>query len=461
MIRPQLRANWGHGRLRPLESLANFSVAFCKLNGTSILEFAKFMKSYLDIPAWPPASLDAAAARKLCVLLDEPEDVIDSVIPPFAWQSSHPVLNALQESASHDRDLHFCSECLVHGYHSALHDVCWLMFCPIHRIRLSRAPVAVLGGSRFHRYCNALRTCLCNAKTGWPQSAADGNVGCYALNSRLIEIRDWVARSRNRLAALGEVIWVADQFGGGVDVGTALGVMEALEPPPTYLGEVVVPHLTLQLTIDHFEPSTLSPIRRAGLTIDETNWLYRLTNLDFRRREIAPRLQHLNGWIARAHRTCKCAWSWSRYSGWSPLRDGDAPPFGGVCPYEKISQELCHAWQCDRNHEGGILPLNKDSWFQLDRIAKKLAEHALVNKMKRNRGGYTLEWKLPPKLEALLNVLNAFHAELELRQELAWLARLEEGYPPWDAPSLGEGALLSATSEDLFFTRWLPISAVS
>ncbi|MYN16790.1 hypothetical protein GTP81_08495 [Rugamonas sp. FT107W] len=454
-----IRANWGHGRLRPLESLANFSAAFCKLNGTSYAKFAKFIKNYLGIQEWPPASLDAAGVRKLCVLLDEPEDVIGSVIPPFAWQSSHPILSALQAAATHTADLYFCSECVAEGYHSALHEVPWMRSCAIHHVGLSRAPVAAVGGARFHRYCSALTTCLREAKTGWPQSPADDQADRIAHMMPLTEICDWMTQARSRLAELGDVLWVTGQLVGDMDVGTALGIMAALVPAPPRFGEVAIPHQALKLTIEHFESSILAPIEHAALAIGEICWLHRLTNLKFRRREIEPRLHYLNDWTARTHPTCKCAWSWSRYSGWSPLRAGDPPPWGSICPYEKLSQELRHAWQCDVSPVSGEYRLSRDEWLQLESLTQRLAEYALINKLAQDGGGYALEWKISSQLEQLLDALTAFQSELELKQGIAWLTGIEEGLPPWDSLPLSEGAQLGATPEQLFLTKWMPTAA--
>jgi len=375
------RVNWGHGRLRSLESIASFSATFCNLNGICLLELSKFLKGYLDVPQWPPSSLDAHALRQLCALLDESEEVVASVISPLAWQNEHPILREIQFGVRHDDDLHFCPECVAQGYHSALHEVSWLSRCPIHRASLSRSPVAAAGGNRFHLYCGALTTCLSDAKTGWPQSPTGDDIDWSMRTQPLIDIVAWTTRSMAELARLGEVIWVAGQQGVDIDRATAVGIMEALAPAPTWFDQVAIPHQTLQLNVEHFDASALTAVQSTGLAINELCWLYRLTNLTFRRREIEPRLLYLNNWLTKNHRKCKCAWAWSRYSGWSPLRLGDTPPWGSVCPYDKLSQELRHAWQCDGDTIANRYRPSRVECVRVEHLSQRLAQLDLISQL--------------------------------------------------------------------------------
>lgn len=128
---PDLRYNVASTRPELLESLWVLSRRFMALNVLTPLEFTRLFRR--DPPMRPSALrastvYDRIDLDKMAPWIGHTRRSVVALMPDV-FEFSKPLLRL--------GPVKLCPECAEQGYHSVLHEVQWLEYCPIHRRRLS------------------------------------------------------------------------------------------------------------------------------------------------------------------------------------------------------------------------------------------------------------------------------------------------------------------------------------
>jgi TniQ len=179
---PELRINWGRGRLSGYESFYGFAAKFCRLNQLSPHQFRKF---WLAVFNKSDRTDRKSKAEKISYILDEPLYLVESVFELNYVQSKWPQL-VKPEFEFYPDKLSFCPLCLTEAYHGCFHEHKWLKKCPIHRVDLAQQEIPYSTKAKPERYLMCLISLLDSNCPGWHLIN-----GKYRNNDDLADCKDF------------------------------------------------------------------------------------------------------------------------------------------------------------------------------------------------------------------------------------------------------------------------------
>jgi hypothetical protein len=471
--------NWGRERLRKYESVYSICAKFSVLNGLTPAQTAQFLSQQLggvDIYRFRPTD---AQARRLARLLDEPLNIVKTLLLPADIDLSRtPCMVEDGEGLSTKiSGIRYCVECLKAEFHSFFHQFSYLVLCPIHRTALKYDSGPYSPSSLFERNVRILTGLYQRFTQCWP--APPGRLPILAGKQNeqksLKEYLTWSSETCERMAGINtKVVWksVADPpfkpalTPGQQPVNAMSAVIAYLGAPNELVLGLLPPMLSMFLSKRHFCENTRKQLRE---TLDHTS-LVLLLEL-FRGWWIwtkQPRIgdEALESFVERLlgeHTKCECVWTLDLYSGWFHRRpDGPKPNFD-QCPYVHTANLLSKRWgdfQASVSQRQTIAVLSRyrnlvEHFVALEMISLEARGNSLevffdpVNRLH-------LTWRLPEKLINLLETIVETEMMMDVEVMSDWLSHITDGQDPNSSNCLPIYSTLTETDNGLELTRWAP-----
>lgn len=339
-----VRINWGRGRLARFSSTASFIAQFCALNDLKLEAFERFIAEYFDCDKWYQSLFSPENLSPLADLLDEPFSIIKSVGSNCFYL---PVCFGefdLHAGSEVKRYISYCPKCISNGFHSAFHESCWLYRCPVHGELIK----GVLIDSGHGAYVKKLTELLHGACARWP------NVWGAEVESqgslRLDQLRLWLESAHDQVTQLRiqNVASTGDAPYAFEHIGTILGRLDGIAPiPPELVDLFVAPPIRQQQIRVEVALDAASRIKSIDSKFPLWNllWFYNKHAIAISRCLSSRRLAIRE--IERLqveHPSCRCHWTWDRYSGWMQIDPGEKYINELLCPYEYAIRELKERW---------------------------------------------------------------------------------------------------------------------
>jgi hypothetical protein len=437
-----LSINWWEGNLRPYESLTLFVIRFCDLNGTTPAQCCEYLglADEYSIPS-------DADMERIAVVLNENLTVVRTVFEPSITLGDCGRYCPPQSEA-HPSIVRYCEACAVHGYHSYLHEIHWLLKCPFHMCDLKRCPETRYTGAAAVRRRSALKHVMQKNWSKWPR-AADTPFTLHE-GGVLGRLEEWVLSASGAARRLSKgQIWHSGEgeFIAEKSLGQAIGRLRTLTPMPreiepifTDIGETWELHTyrfpmpckeELKRIEPHFGFSSIFDLYKKVSAWSAVQPAF-----------VVQRLRTQEA-IKKRHGTCHCSWGkvingWSYH--WENVNPEDSPHWGSTCPYDVAVEELERRWGraelvLSRRHAENAL-----FYF----ISQSYAMHSLelivyTKDAKLSSEGQLYaypqvwpccEWASESPLAALLDLAGSFEVETVADSLWNWLNAIDTGASP-------------------------------
>lgn len=319
------------------ESVESFAARFCELNKVSVKQFYDYVSATIQ-HAWRPGFLlSDEQIAKLAAALQEPQEIVDSVLCPYSGDAD-PFAQYCGNRRHQDL-IKYCPSCASEGYHSHFHTFYWLERCPFDgaellthscSVRRDGLPnlveaLAEILRARWHRWPGGVPVITINRRHLSPlfMSFQRWMLDTNMVTRNLIEMKS--AQRRNDH-------WVEES-----NCANRVYEIRALLPPPeeiqTCYSEAVPTALSL-LPLSAKDSTELRELTNK-FEFCELVWFYRICrNSDPAGSVLRDALDSDLETLRLHHTPCRCRWGHSRSEGWRRVHPDEWPHWDLKCPNE-------------------------------------------------------------------------------------------------------------------------------
>lgn len=469
-----LKINWAPGQLRQFESVVSFLGRFSKLNGLTpagaVSYFSQRLGGNIFGTPVPDELLSSFAAA-----LSEPIDIVKTVFAPTVDIAFHDlwVRRTGLLCGVTDQRAGYCPECIVHGYHSYLHDAAWLSKCPFHGTTLK--PLPFVAGNKFFGAIKAYAKLAEDTCKSWPWRPANAETRLLDLIGPL---QDWLCVARRAASELSCGLCWTSAGSREISAREVIGQLCSIVPMPDNLTHLFVSRGDNWDVELHKYPlkenaEVLNILRRVSWDL-----LLRYFHLTSAYAVSKPSyytvLRASQDSLRRWHSSdavggyCLCSWARSTYFNsyvWSSRSEDSWLGRQFPCPVDHAIEELEMLWGDQRL--SGNDRRAREALTSFIMLSRELKDYGLVE---FNEGAYFLsgvnsstigpssnfcEWTAPAMLTEVLNGLTIALIQSRTLELNKWLYEIKSnGISPSNTFIASQPVRLCMTEEYLTTQLW-------
>ena len=452
------KINWWLGNLYPHESIVSFVSRFCCLNYIRVSQLNDYLEINLNNRFTSFFVISDDDNVRISEKLGDDINVVKTVFSRIENGISNFIYRPPIEKQH--RYLRYCESCLSIGYHSGLHELGWIVKCPLHLCEL-KIINADSHGTILESQAVALEKLMRENCSLWPCNSEDL---CFITQRhKIYSVERWVRGVNDAAIAFGSrMLWSSNPgMAYRIPLSQTIGQLRVLKNPSKHIEDVLyINQEKWSLNIKRFPKNIRDELLKnnTSFTLEDIFNFYKYVAAhSYSKAPFSKKLQAAQDIINARHDVCECEWilmneGW--YSNWVWMNPRERPYSGIRCPYEDAIHELELGW--GRHDVALSRQKYVDSIFKNYQLAIKIEHLGLFrwytdpSYIYHNR----IEWNEYSPLSELFNTMAECEVLEHLRNMENWLDSIERGGNPGIAEWNTHCVQLFLNDEGLTLVNW-------